>query len=32
MMGKRSAQDKLFAADHVYLDFVRKNTSSRMDF
>ena len=22
MMGKRSPQDKLFAADHVYLDFV----------
>jgi hypothetical protein len=26
MMGKRSAQDKLFAADHVYLDFVGRDT------
>ena len=25
MMGKRSAQDKLFAADHVYLDFVGRD-------
>ena len=26
MMGKRSPQDKLFAADHVYLDFVGRDT------
>ena len=26
MMGTRSAQDKLFAADHVYLDFVGRDT------
>ncbi len=26
MMGKRSAQDKLFAAYHVYLDFVGRDT------
>ncbi len=26
MMGKRSAQDKLFAAHHVYLDFVGRDT------
>jgi hypothetical protein len=26
MMGQRSAQDKLFAADHVYLDFVGRDT------
>ncbi|MGA7926534.1 MAG: transposase, partial [Candidatus Sulfotelmatobacter sp.] len=25
-MGTRSAQDKLFAADHVYLDFVGRDT------
>ena len=25
MMGKRSAQDKLFAADHVYLDVVGRD-------
>jgi len=22
MMGERSAQDRLFAADHIYLDYV----------
>src|SRR6058998_246003 len=26
MMGERSAQDKLFAADHIYLDFVGRDT------
>lgn len=26
MMGQRSPQDKLFAADHVYLDFVGRDT------
>jgi hypothetical protein len=26
MMGKRSPQDKLFAADHIYLDFVGRDT------
>src|SRR5216683_2760161 len=26
MMGRRTAQDKLFAADHVYLDFVGRDT------
>jgi hypothetical protein len=26
MMGKRSAQDQLFAADHGYLDFVGRDT------
>ena len=26
MMGERSAQDKLFAADHVYLDYVGRDT------
>src|SRR3989441_129818 len=26
MMGERSAQDKLFAADHVYLDYVGRET------
>jgi hypothetical protein len=26
MMGQRSAQDKRFAADHVYLDFVGRDT------
>ena len=26
MMGKRSPQDKRFAADHVYLDFVGRDT------
>ncbi len=26
MMGERSAQDKLFAADHIYLDFVGRET------
>jgi hypothetical protein len=26
MMGKRSAQDKLFAADQIYLDFVGRDT------
>jgi CheY-like chemotaxis protein len=26
MMGRRSPQDKLFAADHVYLDFVGRDT------
>jgi hypothetical protein len=26
MMGTRSAQDKLFAADHIYLDFVGRDT------
>src|SRR3977135_3764113 len=26
MMGKRSPQDKLFAADHVYLDFLGRDT------
>ena len=25
MMGKRTPQDKLFAADHVYLDFVGRD-------
>src|SRR6266516_4847763 len=26
MMGERSAQDKLFAADHIYLDYVGRDT------
>jgi hypothetical protein len=26
MMGERSAQDKLFAADHIYLDYVGRET------
>src|SRR2546425_4394326 len=26
MMGERCAQDKLFAADHIYLDFVGRDT------
>src|SRR6266446_3497454 len=26
MMGERSAQDRLFAADHIYLDFVGRDT------
>jgi len=26
MMGKHSAQDKLLAADHVYLDFAGRGT------
>src|SRR5438552_19050490 len=26
MMGERSAQDKLFAADHVYLEYVGRDT------
>src|SRR5437660_10045238 len=26
MMGERSAQDRLFAADHIYLDYVGRDT------
>src|SRR5437870_11875111 len=26
MMGERSAQDRLFAADHIYLDYVGRET------
>ena len=26
MMGERSAQDKLFGADHIYLDYVGRDT------
>src|SRR5437016_14040942 len=26
MMGERSSQDKLFAADHIYLDYVGRET------
>src|SRR5438876_8760766 len=29
MMGERSAQDKLFAADHIYLDYVGRDTLYR---
>ena len=26
MMGERSAQEKLFGADHIYLDYVGRET------